>query len=49
MIKFNNVTKIYDKDNKKALNNVSFDILKGDFVFLIGSTGAGKTTVTRLI
>lgn len=49
MIKFNNVTKIYDKDNKKALNNVSFDIPKGDFVFLIGSTGAGKTTVTRLI
>ena len=49
VIKFNNVTKIYDKDNKKALNNVSFDIPKGDFVFLIGSTGAGKTTVTRLI
>lgn len=49
MIKFNNVTKIYGKNNEKALNHISFEIPKGDFVFLIGSTGAGKTTVTRLI
>ena len=49
MIKFNNVTMVYDKSNKNALEHISFDIPKGDFAFLIGSTGAGKTTVTRLI
>ncbi len=49
MIKFNNVTMVYDKANKNALEHISFDIPKGDFAFLIGSTGAGKTTVTRLI
>ncbi len=49
MIKFENVSKIYTKASDKALNNVSFEIPKGDFVFLIGSTGAGKTTITRLI
>jgi cell division transport system ATP-binding protein len=32
-----------------ALDNVSFSIKKGDFVFLVGPTGAGKTTVLRLI
>lgn len=49
MIKFNNVTMVYDKSNKNALEHISLDIPKGDFAFLIGSTGAGKTTVTRLI
>lgn len=49
MIKFNNVTKIYGKTDEIALNHISFEIPKGGFVFLIGSTGAGKTTVTRLI
>lgn len=32
-----------------ALDNVSFSIKKGDFVFIVGPTGAGKTTVLRLI
>ncbi len=49
MIKFENVSKIYTKATENALNDVSFHIPKGDFVFLIGSTGAGKTTITRLI
>lgn len=49
MIEFRNVTKIYEDLNEAALNNVSFRIDKGDFVFLIGATGAGKTTVARLI
>ena len=49
MITFNNVTKTYKGAETAALKNVSFDIPRGDFVFLIGETGAGKTTVTRLI
>ena len=49
MITFNNVTKIYKGATEAALKNVSFEIPRGDFVFLIGETGAGKTTVARLI
>ncbi len=49
MIKFHNVTKIYKATDEVALKQVSFEIPKGDFVFLIGSTGAGKTTITKLI
>ena len=49
MIEFKNVTKIYKGSEKKALDNISFSVEKGEFVFLIGATGAGKTTITRLI
>ena len=49
MIEFHNVTKIYKDTGKAALRNVSFKIANGDFVFLIGETGAGKTTITRLL
>ena len=49
MIKFHDVTKIYKTTDEVALKQVSFEIPKGDFVFLIGSTGAGKTTITKLI
>lgn len=47
MIHFENVTKQYYADT--ALDSVSFDIEKGDFVFLVGPTGSGKTTIFRLI
>ena len=48
MIHFTHVTKSYE-DNWKALNNVTFRINKGEFVFLTGHSGAGKSTVLKLI
>lgn len=47
MIKLENVTKKFG--SKKVLSRVSFEIAPQEFVFLIGPSGAGKTTLIRLI
>lgn len=47
MIIFKNVTKNFGSIN--ALNNVSFEVEKGEFVFLTGPSGAGKTTILKMI
>jgi len=48
MIYFNNVTKKY-KDNTTSLEDISFSITQGEFVSIVGHSGAGKTTLTKLI
>ncbi len=48
MIEFDHVTKIYPGGNI-ALNDVSLHINKGEFVFVLGHSGAGKSTFLKLI
>ena len=49
MIEFKDVTKIYDSNGTKALDNVNIKIDDGEFVFVVGSSGAGKSTFLKLI
>ena len=47
-VSFDNVTFAYD-ESKTVLENLSFDVEKGESVALVGPTGAGKTTIVNLI
>ena len=48
MIRLDNVTKIYG-DDVVALRDATFDVPKGEFVFLVGPSGSGKSTLLRLL
>ena len=48
MIKLTNVTKIY-KTGVRALNDVNLTIEPGEFVYVIGTTGAGKSTFLKIL
>ena len=48
MIEFRNVSKKYDTGTE-AIHNINFKINKGEFAFLVGSSGSGKSTIIKLI
>ena len=49
MITFDNVTKIYEKGQNPAIDHISLNIEKGEFVFIVGNSGSGKTTMIELM
>jgi len=49
MIRFENVTKIYPNAGEASVEDLSFEIKSGEFVSIVGHSGAGKTTIVKLL
>jgi len=49
LIKLKNISKIYDNTKHLAVSDINIEISKGEFVFIVGKSGAGKSTFMRML
>jgi cell division transport system ATP-binding protein len=49
VIRFENVSMVYDRTSRPALEDVNVSVADGEFVFLVGESGSGKSTFLRLV
>ncbi|MFC7456420.1 cell division ATP-binding protein FtsE [Brachybacterium sp. GCM10030267] len=49
MIRFDNVTKTYMRGQHPAVENLDIEFTRGEFVFLVGASGSGKSTMMRMV
>ena len=49
MIRFDNVTKTYLRGQHPAVENLDIEFTRGEFVFLVGASGSGKSTMMRMV
>ncbi|WP_461257568.1 ATP-binding cassette domain-containing protein, partial [Treponema sp. R80B11-R83G3] len=49
IVELRNITKQYPGSGKKANNNISLDLRKGEILCIVGENGAGKTTLMKIL
>ncbi len=48
-VRFENVSRIYEKDGKEAVNKLNLEVTDGEFLVLVGPSGCGKSTTLRML